>query len=211
MKLPRELDAVEARVLGSLLEKEQATPEQYPLTVNALIAATNQRTNREPVMKLAERDVRDALDRLHEEVLVWPVEGARTERWRHNLDRRWELDGGAKAIMTLLLLRGPQTPGELRGRCERLHPFRSPSEVETVLQGLTVGPEPLVLQLVRRPGQKEARWTHLACGEITDESATVVSPARPPAEPTGPSLRDRVDHLEARVEALEQALRTSIE
>jgi hypothetical protein len=207
MKLPRELDSVEARVLGCLLEKEQTTPDQYPLTVNALVAATNQRTNREPVMELGERDIRGALDRLHEEVMVWPVEGARTERWRHNLDRRWELDGGAKAVMTLLLLRGPQTPGELRGRSERLHPFDSPDEVEHVLLALTSEPEPLVVQLARRPGQKEARWAHLTCGEVADEPTADLRPPRAVTEPAGPSLRDRVEQLEARVHALERALR----
>ena len=199
MRLPRELDPVEIRILGALLEKEQSTPDYYPLTLNALVAACGQKSNRHPVMPLAADDVIAALDRLHEEVMVWPVQGARSDRWRHSLDRRWELEDASKAIITLLLLRGPQTPGELRGRSERLHPFRSTQEVEAALLELSQGDEPLVVCLQRRPGQKEARWAHLAGGAPSDE--LLPDPASESA--SGRSLSARVTDLEARIARLE--------
>jgi uncharacterized protein YceH (UPF0502 family) len=199
MRLPRELDPVEIRILGALLEKEQSTPDYYPLTLNALVAACGQKSNRHPVMHLAADDVIAALDRLHEEVMVWPVQGARSDRWRHSLDRRWELEDASKAIITLLLLRGPQTPGELRGRSERLHPFRSTHEVEAALLELSQGDEPLVVCLQRRPGQKEARWAHLAGGAPSDE----VLPDSASESASGLSLSARVTDLEARIARLE--------
>src|SRR6266511_4680053 len=124
------LDAAERRVLGSLLEKDITTPDYYPLTLNALVAACNQKSNREPVMELAESDVQRALDRLQDEKLVWKVMGGRAVRYDHNLDGQWQLDRRSKAMLTLLFLRGPQTPGELRGRSDRLHQFESIAEVE---------------------------------------------------------------------------------
>lgn len=204
MRLPRTLDPVEIRVLGALLEKEQTTPDQYPLTINALVAACSQRSNRDPVMDLTAADVANALDRLHGEVMVWPSSSARTERWRHSVDRRWELDPAAKAVITVLLLRGPQTPGELRSRTDRMHPFPSTVGVEEALLGLAAGEDPLVVQLERRPGQKEARWGHLVGGP-PEESAP--SPAAPEAVAARAGLADRVADLEARVDRLERRLR----
>ncbi len=199
MRLPREFDAVEIRVLGGLLEKEQATPEYYPLTLNALVAACCQKSNREPVMQLSKDEVRDALQRLHEDVLVWPTQGARSERWRHNLDRRWNLEGPTKAIMTLLMLRGAQTPGELRGRSDRLHPFSSTAEVESALSELAGDPEPLVVRLQRRLGHKEARWAQLLGGAPT-EPASMEEPGH------SEGLSDRVERLEAQVAELESEM-----
>jgi uncharacterized protein len=167
-RIPRKLDAVEVRVLGSLLEKEQTNPETVPMTVNALILACNQKTNREPVMQLTEDQVVTALDWMRQEVLAWRSEGARTERWQQSVSRRWGLDRAGKALITLLLLRGPQTAGELRTRSERLHPFATLEEAEEALRRLAVEDEPLVMELPRRPGQKEARWTHLI-GEASPE------------------------------------------
>ena len=205
MRLPKTLDSVEARVLGALLEKEQATPEYYPLTLNALVAACNQKSNRDPVMELDSSDVLDALNRLHEDVLVWQKSGGRADRWRHGLDRRWELDGPTKAIMTLLLLRGAQTPGELRGRSERLHRFSTTAEVEDALQRLAEEPEPLVVQLPRRPGQKESRWMHLAAGPPEEEPLWAASV--PPTEtPVRSRLLDRIEELENRVTQIEREL-----
>jgi len=200
MRIPRVLDPAEIRVLGALLEKEQTTPDTYPLSLNALVAACNQRSNREPVMDLSEADVRGALDRLHEDVLVWPTHGARVERWRHNLDRRWELDAPGRAVMTLLLLRGAQTPGELRGRSDRLHAFASPADVEAALARLAEGTDPLVVQLARRPGHKEARWNHLVAGTPVD------TPAEPAAPQARSTVADRLDELEARVSQIEEIL-----
>ena len=195
-RIPRQLDAAEIRVLGSLLEKEQTNPETVPMTVNALIAACNQKTNREPVIQLSETAVVEALDRLRQDVLVWRTEGARTERWQQSVVRRWGLDRAGKALMTLVLLRGPQTPGELRTRSERLHPFTSLEEVEEALRNLAGMDEPLVRELPRRPGQKETRWTHLV-GEMAPE------PEEPPAEadeaPARASLASRVERLEEMV------------
>ncbi len=186
--------------MGSLLEKQQTTPEYYPLTLNALVAACNQKSNRDPVMELSADDVRAALERLRAEVLVWPVEGARAERWEHNADRSWELDPPARAVITELLLRGPETPGELRGRCERMHAFGSLADVEAVLRRLAAGPEPLVVELPRAPGQKESRWAHLL-----GEPPELAAPAAPPRIASG-GLAERVAGLEARVQAMEERL-----
>jgi uncharacterized protein YceH (UPF0502 family) len=184
-RIPRRLDPVEIRVLGSLLEKEQATPEAYPLSLNALVAACNQRTNRDPVMELSDAEVSAALDRLRQEVLVWRTEGARTERWKQSVERRWELDAPAKALVTLLLLRGAQTAGELRSRSDRLHAFSSLAEVEATLRRLAAAPEPLVRELSRRPGQKETRWIHLV-GDLA-ETAPGPAPGAWEARPAAPA------------------------
>lgn len=202
MRLVRELDAVEMRVLGSLLEKQQATPEGYPLTLNALVLGCNQKTNREPVLQLSEADVVGALDRLRELVLVWRVTGVRSERWEHNLDARWELDPETKALLTLLLLRGSQTPGELRARSERLHTFTTVEAVEETLRRMAAEAEPLVFELPRRPGQKESRWSHLVGG--TPPGTEAPEPVRI-AAPEDTAIA-RISHLEERVSALEAAL-----
>jgi hypothetical protein len=205
--IPRPLDAVEVRVLGALLEKEQTTPELYPLTVNALLAACNQKTNREPVLQLSEAAVWEALERLRQEVLVWRSEGARAERWKQSVSRRWGLDAAGKALMTLLLLRGPQTAGELRPRSERLHAFASLEEVEETLRRLAATEEPLVAELPRRAGQKETRWTHLV-GETAEPSVPAASESEDaaPAPPSRPPLADRVAHLEDLVAQLTRDL-----
>jgi len=210
-RLPRPLDTAEIRILGALLEKEQTTPDLYPLTVAALLGACNQRTNREPVLELTETEVVDALERLRAEVLVWRSEGARSEKWSQSVSRRWGLDtGGKRAILTLLLLRGPQTPGELKSRSDRLHPFASLAEVDETLARLAADEdqEPLVAELPRRPGQKETRWTHL----VGDPAARSPAETRPaagamvagerPAAAAGPPLSSRVERLEAEVARL---------
>jgi uncharacterized protein YceH (UPF0502 family) len=202
MRLPRELDAVEIRVLGCLLEKERTTPDAYPLTLNSLTAACNQKSNRDPVMELTAPEVNEVLGRLRAEVLVWPEEGPRATKWTHNLDRKWGLDPTAMAVMTVLMLRGAQTTGEIRSRTERMHPFASIREVEDVLAGLGEGDEPLVVHLARQPGQKEARWTHLVGGEPDVPTAVFVSSASPPVS----GLAERVAELEARVARLEERL-----
>jgi len=205
MRLPRELDPVEIRVLGCLLEKEQTTPDAYPLTLKALVTACNQKSSRSPVMQLSEADARGALDRLHHEVLVWPVSGTRSERWRHALKRQWALDGPTHAVMCLLLLRGPQTVGSIRNRAERLHPFVDNHEVETTLDALRQGDEPLTVLLDRRPGQNEARWMHLV-GGLPDE-ATLASMEE---ETQAPSLAQRVTDLEDRLARLEATVASLI-
>ncbi len=207
-RIPRPFDSIELRVLGSLLEKEQTTPEAYPLTVNALIAASNQKTNRDPVTDLTETQVWDALERLRHETLVWRSEGARTERWQQSVSRRWGLDTAGKALMTVLLLRGPQTVGELRTRSERMHSFNSTEEVEAKLRNLAAEEEPLVVELPRRPGQKEIRWGHRV-GDPNAIELTAVDLARAIPEPPPPSvppLSQRVTDLERAVADLTGAL-----
>jgi len=202
MKLPKIFDAVEIRVLGALMEKEQATPDYYPLTLNALLAACNQKSNRDPVMALETGDIEAALDRLSEDVLVWRLAGTRADRWRHSLDQRWELEPATKAVMTLLLLRGPQTAGEIRGRSERLYRFTSTDDVEAALQRLADGGDPLVVRLGRQPGQKEARWHHLVGGQPDEEQLA----DHGFASTSSPGLAARVNELEDRVAALEARL-----
>jgi len=210
-RIPRKLDPAEIRVLGALLEKEQTTPEAYPLTVNSLLLACNQKTNREPVTDLTEEQVIDALERLRQEVLVWRTEGARSEKWQQSVVRRWGLDRAGKALMTLLLLRGPQTPGELRTRSERLHPFSSVQEVEDALQRMASMDEPLVMEQPRRPGHKETRWTHLV-GDVAEPAPAREAPARvEPDLPAGPlpgALSTRVAKLEEIVAKLTEDVET---
>jgi len=201
MNLERPLDPTEIRVLGCLLEKQQTTPDVYPLTMNALRSAANQSTNRDPVTSFDEATLEASLGRLQEIGLVWKVIGGRAVRWDHNLDVRWNLTPATKAIVTLLFLRGPQTPGELRGRSERMHRFDSVSEVEATLEELVLGDEPMVRELPRRPGQKESRWIHLAGDEPPprDDDAFVATSERV-------SLTSRVEQLEDDVASLRDEL-----
>ena len=198
-KIPRLYDQASLRVLGALLEKEQTTPDQYPMTLNAIIAACNQKTAREPVMELSDGDVASALKRLFEDVLVWRTESARSTRWRQSVERRWHLQPATKAVMALLLLRGPQTVGELRSRSERLHAFGSIAEVEQALARLAEPPEPLVAELARAPGQKETRWTHL----VGEEVPVAAAPLRVERAATH-EMEERVAALERRVAELER-------
>lgn len=158
------LDPIEQRVVGSLLEKERTVPDTYPMTLNGLRTACNQSSGRDPVMALDEREVQVALDALRAAGLtrvLHPSHGARQPKYRQVVDEVLHLDGGERAVITLLLLRGPQTPGELRSRSERLHAFADLGEVEAALLALADREVPLVAELERRPGQKEGRWIHL--------------------------------------------------
>ncbi len=209
----RELDEVEVRVLGALMEKEQATPDYYPMTVNALVAACNQKSNRDPVTELSETEVVETLDRLRADVLAWRSDGARVERWSQSISRRLELTHASKAILTLLMLRGPQTPGQLRSRSTRLHDFADLAEVETTLREMAAGDAPMAVELERQPGTKESRWAHRL-------GVDVVSPApQPAATPAlgatpapvgvmdaGPSLTERLEAVERRVTELAEDL-----
>jgi uncharacterized protein YceH (UPF0502 family) len=203
-RLPRTLDAVEIRILGALAEKQLSTPEYYPLTLNALVAACNQKSNREPVMELSESDVQRALERLQDEKLVWKVMGGRAVRYDHNMDTLWHLNRREKALLTLLFLRGPQTAGELRGRSDRLQTFESVAEAEETLREMAGHSEPLVVHLARRPGQKEERWATLAGGPVS-EAAAATQPTEPEA-PRGEPMSARVQRLEEQVAALAMEL-----
>jgi uncharacterized protein YceH (UPF0502 family)/SAM-dependent methyltransferase len=159
-----ELDAVEQRIVGSLLEKERTVPASYPMTLNGLRTACNQSSSREPVMDLDERTIEAALDGLKAKGLtrmVYASSGARAVKYRQVLDERLGVDDAERAILTVLLLRGPQAPGELKTRTERLHGFADREEVERYLQAMAGAPEPLVRQLERQPGQQDHRWIHL--------------------------------------------------
>lgn len=201
-----ELDPIEQRVIGSLLEKERTVPDTYPMTLNGLRTACNQSSGRDPVLALAEHEVQQALDRLRTRGLtrvLHPSHGARMPKYRQVLDEVLTLDGGERAVVTLLLLRGPQTPGELRTRSERLHPFQQLAEVEAALRSLRHRDEPLVQELDRRPGQKERRWVHLL-GPVAEASEQA-----PPA-PGGPSelevLRHELAEARAEIARLQQEL-----
>jgi len=202
MRTIRELDATEVRVLGALMEKEQATPDYYPMTINSLIAACNQKSNREPVTELTETEVVEALERLRKDVLAWRSDGARVERWSQSISRRLELDAPSKAILTLLMLRGPQTPGQLRARSGRLHGFGDLAELEATLREMAGGDAPLAVELERQSGTKESRWAHRLGAEPEWEvSAPAVAP---PASlrVARPGLSERLEAVERRVEEL---------
>jgi len=206
--MPRELDKVEVRVLGCLLEKQQTTPEYYPLTVNALTAACNQRSNRTPIMKLTERDVGLALERLRQERLVSRDDHGRATRWSQHLDRVLSLDAARKAALTVLLLRGPQTAGEVRTRTTRMHEFGTASAAEAALADLAGPPDPVVVLLARNPGQKESRWGHRV-GTDDPEADALPAPrdARPEPRAFDPELAlRRIERLEQEVEKLKAAI-----
>lgn len=176
------LNAIEARVLGCLVEKELATPEYYPLTLNALTSACNQKSNRDPVMALDEADVVRALDSLRFQRLAHQsAEGVRAAKYCHNLEGLLRLEPQELAVLAELLLRGPQTVGELRGRAERMAPLADLAAVEDALKNLAERDVPLVTRLPRQPGRKEQRYAHLLSGmpDVSEESGTVpVEPAR---------------------------------
>lgn len=196
-----DLDPVEGRVLGSLVEKQLTTPQQYPLTLNSLTLACNQTSNREPVVSYAEDEVRAALDTLKAKGLVrfvLPSHGRSVVRYRQVLDERLGLDGRQMSLLAVLLLRGPQTTGELRTRSERMAEFDGIGEVESDLEGMARWEEPLVRRLARRPGQKEDRWVQLLC-----EPPDVEAPAaRPDSPATGGGLREELEAVKAEVAAL---------
>jgi uncharacterized protein YceH (UPF0502 family) len=180
--LEEPLRETEVRVLGCLIEKEMTTPESYPLSVNALANACNQKSNRLPLMAVTEDDVTRALYRLRfMNLSEVSSKGGRVLRYQHVLPASLGLKAAELAVICELLVRGPQTPGELRTRCERMYPFDGLSEIEAVLKGLAERPEPLVMCLPRQPGRKEARHTHLFAGkpDITEEEALAApEPAR---------------------------------
>ncbi|MBK9153390.1 MAG: YceH family protein [Chloracidobacterium sp.] len=173
------INEIEVRVLGSLVEKQLTTPEYYPLTLNALTAACNQKSNRDPVMSLGESEILSAIDSLRDKNLVYLFHGStsRTVKYKHMLPSVYELDEAGTAVMTLLMLRGPQTAGEIRGRSDRLHEFGSIGEVQEMLDELARRDEPLVIKLERQPGQKESRYAHLLSGPV--DPGIQISPASP--------------------------------
>jgi uncharacterized protein YceH (UPF0502 family) len=201
------LNEVEARVLGALLEKEITTPDYYPLSLNALINACNQKSNRDPVMNLDESSVRTALNALHDNSLARSVSAAdsRVTKYEHRLQEAFNFDRREAAIFCELLLRGPQTPGELRSRAERMHHFDDLSEVQSALQRLITRDPPLVKVLARQPGTKESRYLQLLCGDA-EPVAVTESPAATSRESGGKlsQLESEVSELRRDIAELKQ-------
>jgi len=165
----------EVRVLGSLIEKDITTPEYYPLSLNALVNACSQKSNRDPVMQLDEDAVRDALDGLQEQRMAGPARGAdsRVTKYEQRLQEVFNFTRAEIAVLCVLLLRGPQTPGELRGRAERMHRFEALEDVQAALQKLMQREPPLAKVLPRQPGTKEARYAHLLAGDVVEVETPV--------------------------------------
>ncbi len=198
---PVVLTAAQARVLGSLIEKEVTTPDYYPLSLNALINACNQRSNREPVTALDEDDLRSALRGLEDKGLAGRARNSdgRVTRYEHWLGEAFNFSRAETALICVLLLRGPQTPGELRGRTERMHRFEELTDVTAGLQRLMDRDPPLVTVLPRQPGTKESRYAHLLSGKIEAAGMSappIYSPSAETAEP------DRIDRLEVEIAEL---------
>jgi uncharacterized protein YceH (UPF0502 family) len=207
------LTPIETRVLGALIEKEITTPEYYPLSLNALVNACNQKNNREPVTALDEVEVRQALHGLEDDHLAGPVRGdGRVVKYGHHIQEVFNFTRGEIAVICVLLLRGPQTPGELRGRTERMYKFDELSDVQTVLQRLMTREPPLAKILPRQPGTKEARYAHLLSGDVESfEPATAHAAASSYSSASSqssedPELQERMAQLEAEVAILTREL-----
>ena len=204
-----ELTATEARVIGCLLEKQVTTPEQYPLSVNGVVTACNQKTNREPVMNLSESEVQDQLDNLVKRHFLRTVSGFGNrvtkyeQRFCNSEFGNLKLSAGEVALITTLLLRGAQTPGELRSRASRMYEFSDVAEVEATLEQLATREDgPYVVRLAREPGKRESRYMHLFCGDV---DLTMVTTADEP-QAASSDLQARVEVLESEVAELKQRL-----
>lgn len=201
-----QLTATELRILGALIEKEISTPEYYPLSLNALLAACNQKSSRDPVMTLAEDEVRGALRSLEDADLVSVDHGSRVQRYEHRARTVFHLRRDETAVLCLLLLRGPQTPGELRSRADRLHTFDDLHAVTSALARMSTPaegrPDSITVQLPRQPGAKEQRYAHTLGDPASLATPLTVSPSASPA----PDLRERIELLEGEVAALRLAL-----
>lgn len=200
----RPLTCTEARVLGTLMEKARTVPDSYPLTLNTLVLGCNQKTTRDPVMAVSDAQAQEALDELKLLSLVFESSGGRTTRWEHNFQRGVGVPEQSAVLLGLLMLRGPQTPGELRINAERWYRFADISSVEGFLDEMQERRAekggPLVVQLPRAPGAREQRWAHLLCGPVDTTAAS----AHPVAASAGtPALQARVEALEAQVAALQ--------
>jgi uncharacterized protein YceH (UPF0502 family) len=200
-----DLDPVEVRILGCLIEKQRTTPDQYPLSLNALRLACNQTTNRDPVVNYDEDTIRGGLHRLGRRRYTRLASGhsSRASKYRHLLDDELHLDPAEQAVLAVLMLRGPQTPGELKQRTERMQGFASISELEDVLTGLI--DKQFVHELARRPGQKEERFTHRLSEDLDDEETETAMPAQVVVPPP-PRRDERMDRLEAEVAALREEI-----
>ena len=212
MNPPRPLNPIEARVLATLMEKARTVPDTYPLSLNAVVTGCNQKTSREPVMAVSDAQAQQALDDLKALALVIESHGSRVARYEHNFQRVYGVPEQAAALLGLLMLRGPQTAGELRINAERWHRFADTSSVEGFLHELAERPAekggPLALLLPRAPGAREARWAHLLCGPVAPAVAagatlSIADGADPaPAQ----AVFGRLQALEAQVDALQRTV-----
>lgn len=198
------LSLLESRVLGTLVEKQRTVPDTYPLSLNALQAGCNQKTSRNPVLEAGEAEILQAIDNLKAAGLVREVSGSRVSRFEHQLEKTVGVPTQASALLTVLMLRGPQTAGELRLNCDRLHRFADISSVEAFLEELAGRPQPLVVELPRLPGARENRWMHLLSGEPAIDSAPPAVNAAAGADME--ALKARVATLEAEVAELRAML-----
>ena len=207
----RPLTATEARVLSTLMEKARTVPDTYPLSLNSLVAGCNQKTSRDPLMNVTEAQAQEALDALKLLSLVFQSSGSRVARWEHNFQRGVGVPEQSSVLLGLLMLRGPQTAGELRINSERWYRFADISSVEAFLEELQDRPAekggPLVLKLPRAPGMREQRWAHLLCGPVE------VNAAAPQAGTNAaqPELESRIEALESEMAALRSAVQNICE
>jgi uncharacterized protein len=206
----RPLTAVEARVLGTLMEKARTVPDSYPLSLNNLVTGCNQKTSREPLMNVTEAQAQEALDELKLLRLVFESSGSRVTRWEHNFQRAVGVPEQSAVLLGLLMLRGPQTAGELRINSERWYRFADISSVEAFLEELQDRSDekggPLVVKLPRAPGMREQRWAHLLCGPVAAEA---LDPGAQAASSSG--LEARVATLEQEIAGLRSAVRNIYE
>ncbi len=207
------LSPLQARALAVLVEKAKTVPDTYPLSLNALTAGCNQKNNRDPVMQASEAEVQAAVDALHRRSLVSQSSGARVARYEHNMQRALQVPEQAVVLLATLMLRGPQTAGELRIASERLHRFADISSVEAFLEELAARPDALggalVVKLSRRPGEREQRWAHLLCGPVASDArdpaadhAAMQSRSTWAADADGDGPRGELSALRAEVSAL---------
>lgn len=200
------LSEVEARVLGCLVEKEITTPEYYPLSLNALLHACNQKSNRDPAMNLDESQVRQALRSLNDQMLARSASGdSRVAKYEHRLADVFNFTRPETAVLCELLLRGPQTPGELRSRADRMHPFEDLSVIHSTLKHLMEREPPLVKLLPRQAGNKEARYAHLLSGDV-EVPETAPAPIREAAPPKSAGESERVTQLETEIAGLQKEI-----
>jgi uncharacterized protein YceH (UPF0502 family) len=192
------LTEVEVRIIGALIEKQLTTPEYYPLTLNALVAACNQKSNRDPVVNYSEETVEKALEALREKNIVYVFYGStsRVPKYKHILPKAFELEERETAVMCVLMLRGAQTLGELRERTGRLYEFAGLGEVQETLDGLIKRDESLIVKLERQSGQKEARYAHLLSGEV------IQLPVMEKSVSNSPAASERIERLEQELENL---------
>jgi hypothetical protein len=206
-----ELSEIEVRVLGALVEKESTTPEYYPLSLNALLNACNQKSNRDPVMTLDEDAVRRSLRSLTDQALVRSASGdSRVVKFEHRLSELYNFHRHEIAVLCVLMLRGPQTPGELRTRSERMYPFEDLDAVHAALNLLMRREPPLVKVLPRQPGTKESRYMHLLSGDAAPAmlAGEEAYPIESGGSPMGPADRDRIAQLETEISGLRRELET---